>query len=370
MPTKDISSILLNRDAWKILKTEDMHEPSPSNNFNVLHALAETLTSHQKQILNDILTDQTIDDSFLNRLINGKIKGEEYGNTPLHTMIANEEHEIALLFLKLIKQRNLILLELPDAQKKTQLILSAKTRDQALSLKLLETIPGIDINYQDCDQRTALHYACIFGMKKLILRLSDDLNVDLNLKDGQNKTAYDYLAACDNQEICITLRSVSINAKRSSNARTNEILDKNYQSLFTMENFHNLDKLKISEHQLKATHDSISHLEAILNDPNFCLLDTDSLANTGTLGRKALKAMSKKEVSSLLSRVRKLSKTSLLNQIQQDRKTINETMKVIRAKQPDKRKTSQHPLSKLFKPHQTSNHASTKSQKTMLVSKV
>ena len=61
-----------------------------------------------------------------------------YYNTALHVAIANEQQERALRFLELTRQNKILIHPSVDIKKQTQLVLSAKTYQEKIALKILE----------------------------------------------------------------------------------------------------------------------------------------------------------------------------------------------------------------------------------------
>ena len=48
--------------------------------------------------------------------------------------------------------------------------------------------PGIDVNVQDCDNYTALHYAVGYNHPAIVSQLLSDDNINANLKDDGNNS--------------------------------------------------------------------------------------------------------------------------------------------------------------------------------------
>lgn len=114
-----------------------------------------------------------------------------------------------------------------DCDNKTPLIICSKisaANDLVLNF-LLENanhFNNLNINAQDNDGRTALHYLCAYGKKEQIDQLIK-LGADINIKDNFGFSPWDYLFL-DEEQLRVILRTMSINGDRPSNYNSNTSL--------------------------------------------------------------------------------------------------------------------------------------------------
>lgn len=114
-----------------------------------------------------------------------------------------------------------------DIEKKTPLILACKMgpghESEVLFLLQLkqERQKNIDVNCQDTDGRTALHYACLYGMERVAKKLVE-LGANINCVDKNGKPPKEY-ASFSKEKTAAILRSIHIDPNRNAGALNNDL---------------------------------------------------------------------------------------------------------------------------------------------------
>jgi len=111
--------------------------------------------------------------------------------TPPQIILANNQLDRFELLLNLCKEYDYTIEDRPDDEGITTFIRTVLTLDEDLAIRFATEHP-FNINHQDVDGKTALHYACIFGLKQIIYFLLIN-GADLSIKDNENKIALFYL---------------------------------------------------------------------------------------------------------------------------------------------------------------------------------
>lgn len=212
----------------KLLKE---HNKDPNSNYHGYTAL------HQAAALpNDLAKKRIL--LLLEYGINPNIQDMtgQYKNTPLHTLIANEQIEIAIFFIVAAKKYNIkINFNLVDAEGKTPLILAAKMAKEKFAIFMIENCTPLNFNQKDHNGFSTLHYACILGQLELVkLLLAKQATIDIT--NTKNKTPLDCLVF-SKQETEEILKAVSIDPKRDENAVLNLFCDRNIQPLQNLPGF-------------------------------------------------------------------------------------------------------------------------------------
>ncbi len=186
--------------------------------------------------------------SFANQMVRGRITmllthgadinaiKPEFGNTPLHVFVANERVSELKFFIQEAKRLGIkINFNKQDKEGKNCLIFSAKTRNEALALYLLEQADGKDFNVNLADHvgMTCLHYACALGMPRLAAALlaRGASTTTENLRKRQPLDC----TTMNDDEVREILRSVVIDPSRDEFGLQNTIVDESNQPLSTIE---------------------------------------------------------------------------------------------------------------------------------------
>ena len=163
--------------------------------------------------------------------VNVNSKEYEYGNTPLHVFVVNENIAGVKFIIEQAKNYKIkIDFNSQDKQGKNCLILAAKMRHEKLAIYLLEQAgedKNFNINLADENKMTALHYACALGMPQLAAALCKR-GADLKLKNMKNQTAID-CTEMNEDNISSILKSVAIEPTRDEFATSNDLCDSNNQ---------------------------------------------------------------------------------------------------------------------------------------------
>jgi ankyrin repeat protein len=286
--------------------------------YNIFHAIAEKISLHTNRLITECVKNTQIP----NYLLNMKIKDNAFGNTPLHIFITNELNKEAILFLEEISKNKRLIHETIDSEGKTQLILATKTGQEDVALKILDIFTEIEIDKQDKDGRTALHYACILGCKKLIIRLVE-LGASMDIKDLNNTTPFAYLLKTPDNIICDILKAVCIDYNRAYNANFNYILDENCQPLMVINN-----KLNVNSYDINAIKNkTLENLKKNLLDENINFIDSNSLISAKS--KKDIKHMSMNKRKKIIKYIDGLSEKSLLQKIKENRIKMLQSVKKI-----------------------------------------
>lgn len=199
--------------------------------YTFLHALS--LNTLFPQLLLDAIHKDTI-----NLKIDCDFEREPFGNTPLHLLIANELTKTSIDFISMANKKNIpIDYSVQDDQGKTTLILAAKTRSSMIVSAIIDDIVlhkcQKNINIQDNDGNTALHYSMLLGdvisAKKLL-----SAGANKEIKNNKRLTPLDCLNPIHNAFIEPILKSVSIDCERDEKALTNCIRTPYYTSVFDL----------------------------------------------------------------------------------------------------------------------------------------
>jgi len=158
-----------------------------------------------------------------------EISFASFGNTPLHTLIANEDIEGTMEFTKAFKGK--IDPAVTDIEGKTTLLLAVKMKRYDMVEHLLDEGFGQSaINIPDEDGNTTLHYAYLLGSQELVDALIQ--HGASHQKNNDGFLPYDMLNSPVNN-IRKALISVEINPDRSSVAKCNQNMPSGAQvSLF------------------------------------------------------------------------------------------------------------------------------------------
>ena len=96
------------------------------------------------------------------------------------------------------------------AQIHTTLLMAAERGDLGIVQRLI-TAPGININYQDSHERSALRNAAINGHRTIVQALINTPGIDINLQDSAGWTALMYVALKEDMPTVYTLTSAGAN---------------------------------------------------------------------------------------------------------------------------------------------------------------
>jgi ankyrin repeat protein len=212
---------------------EEKKDPNSNNNgFNALHQAGNFPQSIIK-IRIELLLKYDIN-------LNSQDCNSTYKNTPLHTFLANENIEIVEYLIATAASYNRqIDYQIADSEGKTPLILATKMRHEGMASLILKEMQlqvkkGIKINidHQDNNDMTALHYACILGEFNLVKALIS-MGANVNSINNKKKTPLDCVFTSD-EEIKDILDSVSVDSSRDINATSNAFRDHNHQPIFLL----------------------------------------------------------------------------------------------------------------------------------------
>lgn len=224
---QQLLSSYLSFDQFKyILETRKVDPNYAVDGFTPLHKVAITPDKNQSRRI-DILLN-------LGANINVQCNAEHH-NTPLQLLIANENTSIAIHLIEKAKQLNKTVdLNIRDVNQCTPLLLAAKMRLTSLAIYLLQQSPGgcINVNAQDCDGMTALHYAAALGQTEMAQMLIA-MGAHKEVTNGAKETPWD-AAHYSAEKINKILLAVEIDPERDSNARLNNVTDENLQRLLAM----------------------------------------------------------------------------------------------------------------------------------------
>jgi hypothetical protein len=114
-----------------------------------------------------------------------------------------------------------------DSEEKTGFTLAAKMRNSDLMRRFLDNadklLTPIDVNAQDKDGRSAMHYAYLYG-DKVMIHLLREAGAQLDILDKDGRTPEDLLRldiADSVKEVVSTLASIEIDVYRPEHARYN-----------------------------------------------------------------------------------------------------------------------------------------------------
>jgi ankyrin repeat protein len=172
--------------------------------------------------------------------VNSQIqKKADFFNTPLHLLIANEQTEIAIYYIdKARALRRCIHFNARDSRGATPLVLASQLRLTKLALHLLQQIThgfAVNLDAQNQEGMTALHYACALGQMELIQQLlayGADVGIANKARELPRQTA-DYKESVVRK----MLLAVEVEPDRDEKARLNLFYDKNFQTLIAMANY-------------------------------------------------------------------------------------------------------------------------------------
>jgi len=206
------------------------------NSRNLFHVIFILPTKNSDDLMKMLLNQpKKLPRSRLSKWINQSSSSSssiDYCNTSLACGIANEQKKRVLWFLELTQKNKILIHPAIDSEMKTQLTFAAKCYQENIALAILQTIPMTMqyLNLPDQDRRTAFHYACLFGMKKLRTALLAR-GVNIKLRDKFGCTGSDYDNNIDVKVISEVLRSVDIEPTRAYNAASNKLRSQNSQIL-------------------------------------------------------------------------------------------------------------------------------------------
>jgi ankyrin repeat protein len=213
----------------KLLLKDNKDPNSNDRGFNALHrsgGLGFPVAIAKKRI--SLLLECGIDPNSIDHA------GIGCNNAPLHAFIANERVNLLMHFIEEAEKfDSKIDFNVADFQSKTPLILAAKMRHEATAIYIL--IKGgnkINLNHQDKDGMSALHYACTLGQLNLA-ELLINMGAIINITNNKNRTPLDCIALTSKEETESILKSVSIEPSRDETALRNRFVDHNLQSLFS-----------------------------------------------------------------------------------------------------------------------------------------
>lgn len=205
-------------------EADDFNPRQHRNGLNGLHAAACRPDADQRDRFRFFVEHAGFDISMANQT------EPEFGNTPLHTLLANERGDFAVWYLDLLKDKD-IDLSIQDHQGKTPLFLAAMT----MSLPAVEKILALradghefDLDAKDVEGRTALHMACLFGQTEMVKALLD-AGADPRVEDSEGNSASDYIDM-GADKLLRTANSISIKMFRDKNAHCNHFVTIDWQS--------------------------------------------------------------------------------------------------------------------------------------------
>lgn len=212
--------------------------------------------------------------------------------TALHVTIANERPDLAIELIDCLGESYNP--ELRDAEGKTALIIAAKAMQTPVVEKLLATYPEIDVNAKDKEGRTALHYACAYGLQDMVTLLLAN-GADITAKDRVSGTPRDYAGKLSPAAIRRMMESIEIYPDRDEMAMSNSIT--------------NSQLTPFEDNQHKALRAQKSVLEKHFTDL-VAVVDVDTNANRN------------QDVAFLKARKDAYTGTSLIKRVLEDRKKL------------------------------------------------
>ena len=147
-------------------------------------------------------------------------------NPVIHCWLANEMFDDVRRLLQLIPEH--INPNLCDGEmygrKSLLILLTVLPSSGRLFFEFNEKYKGVvDLDYQDKEGRTAMHYAVILGRYEVYKALVE-CGATITILDNLNKQPLDYLG-CEETLITHTLKSIDIDPERDMHARRNKICD-------------------------------------------------------------------------------------------------------------------------------------------------
>lgn len=288
--------ISFERLSW-LINSRGVDPHFNKNGYNALHAAVVTPSRMNDRF--ELLLSVGVD-------VNGIDGNDTFLNTPLHTLIANENDDGAISLIKIAHEKGVnIDFNRQDANGVSILCLAIKCRLIKLAKFLLQNYQEfeIDLDLSDMLGMAPIHYACALGLTDLVELLLECGATQTDNHDGQS-----LLDICDDEEDVIReiLESVSISPDRDENADLNNFHDRSRQSCFMLMIPVPIPPIRIPMHK-----DKIDELNTALQLP---LLDTQLL-----LQRKA-QQMSEEEREFIRQQASKLSGKSLVVHILEQNK--------------------------------------------------
>lgn len=220
---------------------------------------------------------------------------DDFWNTPLHLIIAQENLAGLKLLLSVAEKNNAnVDFNIQDRQGKTPLILACKLAfTDAINVLFERKKQGRNIDMSAADRlgNTALHYACAYGLTSVVLELIT-FGADVKALNKQGKTPIDMLSETKD---CLKsfLDSVEVDSERDEAATSNNYIDKYNQPLTDGH-----QKISISMRKSSA-----QQLEKALKG---------KLVDAGMLMQKQQVALSAYDRNTLREQAKKLTGTSIL----------------------------------------------------------
>jgi uncharacterized protein len=189
-----------------------------------------------------------------------------------------------------------------DVERKTPLILAAKMRHEATAIYILKKGGiKINLNYQDKDGMSALHYACTLGQLDLAKMLIN-MGANINITNKKNRTPLDCIALTSKQETESILKSVSIEPSRDETALHNVFADHNIEPL-----------ISFSSHKSNEMVANKANSEYVKEFIKNGFIDSDAIIN------KKVQRASKKIEQFVLDQVNKFTGISVLERSMKNR---------------------------------------------------
>lgn len=263
------------------------------NGFNALHAT--TLVTVDIKPKMKLLVEKGVD-------VNAKDRRTPNQNTPLHILIANEDHESALYLLQIAGDK--IKYSITDSEGKTPLIIAAKINSTEVAGEIIRQMKNdlSALNAQDNQGMTALHYACLYGNEELAHLLLGQ-GAAVHLKNSEGRTAIDCLGA-DSRKIKQALESISIDPDRDEKSTQNNFID-------------NLSQLIIEYNELARTANPIKLTAKKDNIPVLLRALNGICLNSLGLFNKQIIPMKENEKNQIRSKILTFTGVSILDKLTQ-----------------------------------------------------
>jgi len=269
---------------------------------------------------------------------------DDFHSSPFHLMLVNEQRERVELVLNLCEMcvdYKYTIEDKPDAEGKTPFILAAKVLNELAAIRLLRDHHA-NIDHQDKSGKTALHYACIYGLKDLIDCLVRS-GANLSLRDDEGNLALSYLddKTLTRKNIMDALKSIQINPLRAENARWNMIhtmgpsvlpcyRKKNSGTEFTIAGKKTGQKSGVLAKKGKEAEDFIKKLQnfkrlEFLNSISKRRIPSDESSTRGL----EFPVLSKEDRQETVKYITELSEVSLIDHIMKERKQLQQNTQLI-----------------------------------------
>lgn len=158
-----------------------------------------------------------------------RFQRDAYQGTILHSLLANENVDLAMHILNKAKEEEVSIdPTIQDVEGKTIVLMGALLRAHAFIETCFQNIGADGVNIADEQGMSPLHYACLFGDEKTIKILMQH-GADPTLQDNNGKTALDMLTLDNNEAKAVFIEQLNkfhINAETRMHSNTESLLDK------------------------------------------------------------------------------------------------------------------------------------------------